>query len=98
MGIDEEGEEMIRGMPSKTDKDAAREKLSRVTIDMTVEAKQRLSAFNTVHSGEVSLFGALGNANALSGIKENITKTIGEMTFEYCVNNVSRKKHHLHTS
>ena len=47
-GIEDDGDESESGRPSKTASKAASEKFSTEIIDVTVEAKQRLSDFNMI--------------------------------------------------
>lgn len=78
IGIDVDEEEMARGTPSKTDKVAAREKLSSVIMDMTVEAMQRLRAFRTTDIEAVSWLWADGSINASNGGDVVNTNVIGQ--------------------
>lgn len=76
--IDGTNEDATRGKPRRTDKVAAREKLSSVMIDMTVEAKQRLSAFKIIDIEAASSLGGLESLIARRGTEENNKKIIGE--------------------
>ena len=75
--VDGTKEDAARGRPRRTDKDAAREKLSSVTIDMTVEARQRLSAFKMTDTEAASSLEGLANVIARIGREENNKKIIG---------------------
>jgi len=68
MRIDEDGEDRTSGIPKITVKDAAKEKLSTVVIDITVDAKQRLRAFRTADIGAVSEVLGRGIARERQGI------------------------------
>lgn len=54
MGTAEDDEVIASGTPSNTEKKTAREKLSTAVMEITVDAKQRLSAFKTVCRGAFS--------------------------------------------
>lgn len=70
---------MANGMPRNTARVAAKEKLSTVMIEMTVDAKQRLSALSTSERGAVSL-GADGMLNAVKKSKDRTAKITTERT------------------
>jgi len=46
--------EKVRGSPSVTASKAAREKLSTVMVEITVDAKHKFNAFRTNHKGAES--------------------------------------------
>ncbi len=78
----------------RTDKDAAREKLSSVTIDMTVEARQRLSAFKMTDTEATSSLEGLANVIARIGREENSKKIIGGRALKK-VSNLKKRKEKL---
>jgi len=61
-----------------TVRDAASEKLSRVIIEMTVEATLRFNAFKTGETGAISWPEVGGICKARSGVHANTVKTMGE--------------------
>jgi len=64
------GELYNRGIPRRAAKEAAREKFKTDVMDITVDAKKRLSAFKTFQSGAI-LFGAVGRMpNAGRGARD----------------------------
>jgi hypothetical protein len=78
MRTDGDGEDRTSGMPMNTAKDPAREKLSTLVIDMTVEEKQRLRAFSTVDIEAVSEVAGLGTARKKQGIAVRMMNKTGE--------------------
>ena len=78
MRIDGDGEDRTSGIPMITAKEAAKEKLSTLVIDMTVEAKQRLSAFRTVDTEAVSEVTGLGTERKEHGIAVRMMNKIGD--------------------
>jgi hypothetical protein len=78
MSIDGDGEDRTSGIPMITAKEPAKEKLSTLVIDMTVEAKQRLSAFRTVDTEAVSEVAGLGTERKIHGIAVRMMNKIGD--------------------
>jgi hypothetical protein len=78
MRIDGEGEDRTSGIPMIIAKDPAKEKLSTLVIDMTVEAKQRLRAFRTVDIEAVSEVAGPGIARKRHGIRVKMPNKIGD--------------------
>ena len=76
--IDCDEDEAISGSPSTIVNDAAREKLSTVIIDITVEAKHRLNALRTKDSGACSVLVFDGINVANIGIQAKTANTRGE--------------------
>jgi len=67
-----------------TVRDAASEKLRRVIIEMTVDAKQRFNAFKTKEIEAISGFEVGGICKAKSGTDANAVKTMGERILKTC--------------
>ena len=80
MRFDGDGEDKTSGIPKITVKDAAKEKLSTVVIDMTVDAKQRLRAFRTADIGAVSEVAGRGTARKQQGIAVIMMNKTGDRT------------------
>ena len=80
MRADGDGEDRTSGIPMITAKDPAKEKLSTLVIDMTVEAKQRLRAFRTEDIEAVSEVAELGTARERQGIAVRMMNKTGERT------------------
>ena len=78
MRTDWDGEDRTSGIPMNTDKDPAKEKLSTLVMDMTVEAKQRLRAFRTIDIEAVSEVAGLGTARKRQGIAVRMMNKTGE--------------------
>ena len=78
MRTDGDEEDRTSGIPKITAKDPAKEKLSTLVIDMTVEAKQRLRAFRTVDIEAVSEVAGLGTARKKQGIAVRMMNKTGE--------------------
>lgn len=78
MRTDGDGEVRTNGSPMITAKDPAKEKLSTLVIDMTVEAKQRLRAFRTIDVEAVSEVAGLGTARKRQGIAVRMMNKTGE--------------------
>jgi len=76
--IDCDGDEAISGSPSTIVNDAAREKLSTVIIDITVEVKHRLNALRTKDSGACSMLVFDGIKVANIGMQAKTANTRGE--------------------
>jgi hypothetical protein len=71
---------MDNGIPSEIANEAASEKLSTVVIDIIVDARQRLRAFNT---GEIELVlseGVCGTRRVIKGRSDIIMKAEGRAT------------------
>lgn len=64
------GPESDRGSPSVTASKAAKEKLSTVMVEITVEAKQRFSAFKTSQMGALSSLRGSGTLDITKGTSE----------------------------
>jgi hypothetical protein len=71
---------MDNGMPSEIANEAASEKLRTVVIDITVDARQRLRAFNTGERALMFCEAVCGTRRVIEGRSENITKAKGEAT------------------
>jgi len=71
-------EEMDNGMPSEIANDAASEKLSTVVIDITVDARQRLRAFNMEEMELVLSEGVCGTKRVIKGRSEITMKVKGQ--------------------
>ena len=71
-----EGEEdaVDRGMPMKTARVAAREKLSREVMEMTADVKQRLKALRTMGNGACSSDGVESRRTLRAGAMANSAK------------------------
>ena len=80
MRADADGEDRTSGIPMISARDPAKEKLSTLVIDMTVEAKQRLRAFRTVDIEAVSEVAELGTARKRKGIAVRMMNKTGERT------------------
>jgi len=65
-------------MPSEIANDAASEKLSTVVIDITVDARQRLRAFNMEEMGLVLSEGVCGTKRVIKGRSEITMKVKGQ--------------------
>jgi len=63
-----------------TAKDPVKEKLSTLVIDMTVEAKQRLSALRTIDIEAVSEVAGLGTVRKRHGIAVRMMNKTGDKT------------------
>lgn len=64
------GPENDSGSPSVTASKAAKEKLSTVIVEITVEAKHRFSAFKTSQMGALSPFCGSGTLDITKGTSE----------------------------
>lgn len=69
-GFDLAGPERDSGSPSVTASKAAREKLSTVMVEITVDAKQRFSAFKTSQKGAPSSLCLWGILEITKGARE----------------------------
>jgi hypothetical protein len=77
---DSRGDESDSGSPNRTARAAAREKLSTVMIEITVDAKQRLSDLRREEIDATSLFGCGRISRALKGSEEVRIKRHGAST------------------
>jgi hypothetical protein len=73
-------DDMDKGMPSEIANEVASEKLSTVVIDITADARQRLSAFSTEERELMLCEGVCGTRRVIDGRSENIMKAKGEAT------------------
>lgn len=80
MGIEGDGDEATSGSPRGIVRDAAREKLSTVIMDMTVEAKQRFRALRIEDGGAAVVVVVAGwdISPIISGRPANAVKATGE--------------------
>lgn len=78
MRIDGDGEDRTSGSPNITVKDTAKEKLSTVMIDMTVDAKQRLKAFRIADIEAVPDVNGSGTTRKRQGIAVRMMNKTGD--------------------
>jgi len=76
--IDGEEEDKISGIPMTIVNDPAKEKLSTVVVDMTVDAKQRLRPFRTTDVEAVSEVVGRGTARKRQGIAVRTMNRTGD--------------------
>ena len=77
-GRDAPGEETIRGMLRIAAVVPAKEKLRTHVTDTTVDARQRLKAFRTLHNGETVVGFDCWTPSAVSGSRRDETNSMGD--------------------